>query len=532
MDPVIGIIWIVSFVVVTVAVTGLSRRVGWSAPVALVAVGAGVSFIPAVPAVELQPQLVLYGILPPLLYAAAIRTSFVDVRARRDSILLLSVGLVAFTVVCIAFLTWLIVPAITLAAAFAIGAIVAPTDAVAVTAVAGRIGLPRRLVTVLEGESLLNDATALVALNAAIIAIVGTGQVTALSISLDFVIAVVVGIVVGLGIGLLLSMIRKQIKSPVLDTTLSLVAPYLAFIPAQLLHGSGVLAVVVAGLLAGYRAPIIQTAEERVSESINWRTIQFLLENAVFLFIGLALKGILIGVNHSGFEVWQTVLICVGVLAALLVSRAVWMLIVTSIYRWGPQRLRARGWSWATGAAVSFAGIRGVVTLAAAFLLPKATPDREFLQFLAFAVVVGTLVEGLALPWVIRRLRLPAPNWRQEMDETHRLLAEAQTAGLARLDVELADNSVEDRVVERLKANATFLAQALDEPSPAESEPVLAAYNRLRGLMIEAERAAILAARAEGRYQEPSVRAALASIDVEETALRINKPKRPGSNLT
>jgi Na+/H+ antiporter len=523
MDPVSTIVWIVIFVVVTVTVTGFSRRIGWSAPFVLVVVGAVASFLPSVPHIELEPELVLYGLLPPLLFAAAIRTSVVDVRARRDGILLLSVGLVAFTVVMVGLTAWLVVPAITLAAAFAFGAVVAPTDAVAITAIAGRLGLPRRVVTVLEGESLLNDATALVALNASIAAILTS--VTPLSVTADFVVAVVGGVGVGLVVGWVLSVIRRQLHAPVLDTSLSLVTPYLAFILGELVHGSGVLAVVIAGLFLGYRAPVIQSAEARIAESINWRTIQFLLENAVFLFIGLNLESILAGVSLTGTGFWSTVWISLVIFAALLASRFAWMAITTAIYRYGPRRLRERGWSWRTGVAVSFAGMRGVVTLAAVFLLPPETPQRELLQLLAFVVVVGTLLQGLALPWVIRRLRLPPPNRSQERIEAQMLLAEAQTAGLARLDAEVTDAD-EQRVIGRLRTNAVFLADALDNPAPEDAEPLPAAYNRLRRAMIEAEREAVLAARVEGRFQEPAIRSALAFIDVEESALKAGSPKR------
>lgn len=523
MDPVSTIEWIVVFVVVTVAVTGLSRRVGWSAPFALVVVGAIASYLPSVPTIELQPELVLYGLLPPLLFAAAIRTSVIDVRARRDGILLLSVGLVAFTVVFVGLTAWLVVPAISLAAAFAFGAVVAPTDAVAVTAIAGRLGLPRRLVTVLEGESLLNDATALVALNAAIAAILST--VTPWTVTADFAIAVVGGVGVGLAVGVVLATIRTQLRAPVLDTTLSLVTPFLAFILGDLVHGSGVLAVVIAGLYLGYRAPVVQSAEARIAESINWRTIQFLLENAVFLFIGLNLKSIVEGAVQTGPGFWPTVWISLALYAAVLVSRFIWMVITTLIYHHGPRRLRERGWSWRTGVAVAFAGMRGVVTLAAVFLLPPQTPGREFLQFLAFVVVVGTLLQGLALPWIIRRLRLPPPDKTQERVEAQMLIAEAQTAGLARLNSEVTDAD-EERVIGRLRVNAEFLAEAINNPAPEESEPLPAAYARLRRAMIEAEREAILAARVEGRYQEPAIRSALTFIDVEEAALKAGSPKR------
>ncbi|PPF18769.1 sodium:proton antiporter [Rathayibacter sp. AY1A7] len=520
-EPVVAIVWIVSFVVVTVLVTGLSGRVNWSAPVALVAVGALASFVPGIPEVVVEPDVVLFGILPPLLYAAAIRTSVLDVRARGDSILLLSVGLVVFTVAVVGAVAWMVVPAITVAAALAFGAIVAPTDAVAVTAIAGRLRLPRRMLTVLEGESLLNDATALVALNASLLAIVST--VTPGRIALDFVLAVAVGGGVGIGIAVLLGFVRKQVQSSVLDTSLSLVTPYVAFIPAQLLHGSGVLAVVVAGLYLGYRAPVIQSAQARIAESLNWRTIQFLLENAVFLFIGLSLSSVVEATADSGIGVWQTVGIGAAVLAALVGSRVAWMCMTTLLFRHGPRRLQQRGWTWPTAIGVSFAGIRGVVTLAAAFLLPAETPQRAFLQFLAFIVVAGTLVEGLALPRLVRALKLPAPNEMQEHVEKQMLLAEAQAAGLARLDAEPQDG-VEDRVLDRLRRNAMFLADALENPPEGEGvEPLPQAYNRLRRVMIAAEREAVLRARSEGRYQEPAVVSALAFLDVEEEALAVGR---------
>ncbi|MFI5061214.1 MAG: Na+/H+ antiporter [Actinomycetales bacterium] len=524
MDPVATIVWIVSFVLATVTVTGLSRRVGWSAPVVLVVVGAIVSFVPGVPHVQLEPEVVLYGLLPPLLFAAAIQTSFVDVRARRDGILLLSVGLVVFTVIVVGFTTWWVVPSLTIAAAFAFGAVVAPTDTVAVTAIAGRLHLPRRLVTVLEGESLLNDATALVALNATIAAIVSV--VNPWAIAGDFVLAVVVGVAVGLGVGFVIASIRKQLRAPVLDTSLALITPYVAFIPAQFLHGSGILAVVVAGLLLGYRSPTIQTAEARIAETINWRTISFLLENAVFLFIGLELSSIVRKAFTSGITPSQTVLISVVVLLALFLARLVWMVLTTALYRHGPKRLRERGWNWPTGIAVSFAGIRGVVTLAAVFLLPNGTPHKEFLQFLAFVVVVATLLEGLALPWIIRRLKLPPPDFAQEAGEMQRLLAEAQTAGLGQLETQVT-GSEDHRVIERLRINALFLADAIENPTPDESEDAPIEYQRLRRSMIKAERQAVLQARSEGRYQEPAVRSVLAFLDAEESALKSSGPKKP-----
>jgi Na+/H+ antiporter len=523
MNPAVEtIVWIVGFVLVTVTVTGLSGRVNWSAPVALVVVGAGISFIPAVPDVEIDPEAILYGLLPPLLFAAAIQTSFRDVRARRDSILALSVGLVVFTAFVAGLATWLLVPGLGFAAAIAFGAVVAPTDAVAVSSVAGSVPLPRRLVTILQGESLLNDATALVTLNAAIaatVAVLNPGLVIG-----EFALQVVVGVGIGLLVGWLVSLVRRQLRAPVLDTSLSLVAPYLAFISAQLLHGSGVLAVVIAGLLLGYRSPTVQSAEARVAERINWRTIEYLLENAVFLFIGLSLRHIVGAAWNHGPGLWGTIGACVGVLLSLIVARAAWTFALTLIYRHGPRFIRARSWSWRNAAGVSAAGIRGVVTLVAAFLLPDI-PLRPFLQFLAFVVVIGTLLEGLALGPILRALRLPPPNIAQELAERRNLMAEAKVAGTERLDAVVAEGDSAD-VVEQLRATAQFHG-ALDGTEVDEGvEHPLVTYKRLRQSMIQAERAAVLAARREGRYQEPAVLAVLASIDAEETALRASSSDR------
>ncbi|HEU0206985.1 MAG TPA: Na+/H+ antiporter [Pseudolysinimonas sp.] len=522
-DTRVAVIWAVAFVVVTVAITGFTGRVGWSAPIALILVGAAVSFIPGVPHIGLDPELVLYGVIPPLLFAAAIRTSVRDVLARNDSILALSVGLVAFTVVAVGFVAWALMPAIGLAAAFALGAVVAPTDAVAVNAVAGRVALPRRLVTVLEGESLLNDATALVALNAAIIAIVGV--VNPLLVVGDFVVAVAGGLAVGFAVGWVLSRIRKQLRAPVLDTSLSLITPYLAFILAQSFGGSGVLAVVIAGLFLSYRSPSVQSAEARIAERLNWRTVDYLLQNAVFLFIGLNLVDIAKGAMSQSPGLWPTVGICAGILAALVVSRFVWVMTLTVIYRRGPRFLRGRSWSWRNGVAVSSAGIRGVVTLIAVYLLPVGTPSLEFLRLLALVVVVGTLLEGLLLPPIIRVLKLPSPNYDQEHQERFALMAEAEQAGVDELETRLTGDD-DDAVIERLRMNAAFLEEAIALAPEDGREPRLAAYTRLRKTMIAAQRAAVLKARRENRYQERAIQSVLAAIDAEETALKLASPRK------
>lgn len=511
---------VVGAVVLAVVVSVLARRLGWSAPLMLVALGTIAALIPGMPQVTIDPNVVLYGVLPPLLFAAASRASLIDLRNRRDPILLSSLGLVAFTVIAVGAVGWWLVPGISVAAAFAFGAVVAPTDQVAVEAVTRRARLPRMLGTILEGENLLNDATALVALNSAIVAI--TATISPLAIGGSFVLGVVGGVAVGLVLGWVLGLARGALAAPVLDTSLSLVTPYLAFLLAQVVHGSGALAVVVAGLFLGYRAPYFQSAQARVAESLNWRTIQFIVENLVFLLIGLSLPRAIEGARGSGIPGWQLVLIALGLLCAVVLSRLIWGVVVTPLFRYGPARLRRVGWPWVTVVPWTLAGVRGVVTLAAVFLLPSSTPDRAVLQLLAFAVVIGTLLLALPIPRVLQAAGLVVTATDQERIEAELLMAEAKAAGLELVRECVADD-VDQRVVERLTADAAFVSSSVDEgPSPA-GESLNAAYARLRVQLFRAERRAVLEARGERRYQEAAVRAVMHILDAEETAARATR---------
>jgi CPA1 family monovalent cation:H+ antiporter len=254
---------LLGIVAVVVGVSALARRYGASAPLALTALGILLSFLPMVPLVTVGPEVILLGILPPLLYAAAIRTSLVDLGANKNVIGLLSVGLVAFTALGVGLVAWWFAD-IPFGAAIALGAVVAPPDAVAATAVARRIGLPRRSVTILEGESLFNDATAITILRTAIVAIGGT--VTVLGVGVEFLRQAVGGILVGLAVAWVLAKVRRRITDTTTDTALSFMAPWLAYLPAELIHASGVLAVVIAGVLLGHKAPMIQTPADTGSE--------------------------------------------------------------------------------------------------------------------------------------------------------------------------------------------------------------------------------------------------------------------------
>ena len=458
----------------------------------------------------------LIGLLPPLLYAAAIRTSLVDFKANRRAIMLLSVGLVVFSTLTVGLIAWWAVPGLSLAAGFAIGAVVAPPDAVAATTVARRVGMPRRIVAILEGESLVNDATALVALNTAIAAI--SASVSVWHIGWDFVRSAGGGLAVGLVAAFMLALVRRRITDPVLDTTLSFAAPYVAFLPAQEIKASGVLAVVVCGLILGHQAPVLQTAGSRVAENINWRTVQFVLENAVFLLIGLQVRDLIRDVTNQGLS-WGDVLPpALAILGATIVARIVWVFASTGTIR----LLRKPAWTWAAATVVSWSGMRGVVTLAAAFLLPVHTPQRSLLKLIAFIVVAGTLlIHGLTLPWLVRRLRLPGPDAAEDALQAAGLVTEAARAGLVVLERAKTPEDPEE-VIAQLEERAMRRANQIWEQlgrSHSELEPPTVTYRRLRLQMLAAERTSIMDARDRGVYDDDVLRAALSAIDTEESLL-------------
>lgn len=507
---------ILALAAVVGVVSAFARRLGWSDPLVLVVVGIGLSFVPSFLDIRLTPNIVLIGLLPPLLYSAAIRTSLIDFKKNRRAILLLSIGLVAFTVVTVGYVAWWVMPSVSLAAAFALGAVVAPPDAVAATTVARRVGMPRRIVSILEGESLFNDATALVALNTAIAAL--SSSVSAWEIGWDFVRAAGGGLLIGAVAALVLAFVRKRIDDPVLDTVLSFAAPYVAFLPAEEIKASGVLAVVVTGLYLGHRAPTLQSARSRIAENLNWRTVQFLLENTVFLLIGLQVRDILRAVGNEHLPWSEVVWPCVVVLAVTIAVRLIWNFASAGLVA----LCASNSWGWRVTLVVSWSGMRGVVTLAAAFLLPDETPDRSLLILVAFVVVAGTLlVEGMTLPWLVRRLHLLGPDMAEDALQAAGLVEAAARAGRAVLD-ELVTDEDPPEVIEQLRERSFRRSNQIWEQlgrAQTELEPPAATYRRLRLSMLSAERSSILEARDSGKYDDDVLRNALNDIDLEESLL-------------
>src|ERR1700712_3354875 len=318
-------IYAVIGVSVIVGVAAFSKRLGVAAPIILVVVGVGLSYLPGVPLIEIAPEWILDGLLPPILYAAAISVPVVDFRRNLGTITSLSVVLVLLTAFGTGFLLYTMLPDLNLAAAIALGAIISPPDAVAATSVGRRLGLPPRLLTILEGEGLVNDATALVLLRTASAAAIGALASPWAGVT-DFIYAVVVAIAVGLVAGFVTVFVRSKLNDPVLDTAISFAVPFAAFMPAEGIGASGVLAVVIAGLYTGHAAPSRFNAQARISDRINWRTVQFFLESGVFLVIGLEIRTLIDHVTDDPGELGVWPVIGIGVVAtiALIVLRFVW----------------------------------------------------------------------------------------------------------------------------------------------------------------------------------------------------------------
>jgi len=508
---------LVAIAAVVIAVTAASRRWNLPAPLVLMLVGLAGSWLPFVPELHLDPEIVLLGVLPPLLYTAAIQTSAIDLKRDARSIAILSVLLVAVTAAVVGLVASALL-GIPYAAGFALGAVVAPPDAVAATAIAKRVGLPRRVVNILEGESLVNDATAITCLRVAIVAIGGT--VSAVEVGGLFLLAAGGGVVIGLVVALLFSRIRRHVTNPVLDTACSLLVPFVAYLPAEAVHSSGVVAVVTAGIVLGHRSPVIQTAESRVTERITWRTIQFLLENTVFLLIGLQTRWIVADVQHGEIGLAWAMVVAVLVLLTAVTVRMLWLLVSRFLLR------RHRRLDGAATAIIGWAGMRGVVTLAAAQLLPEDVPHRDVMVFVALVVTVGTLLlQGLTLGPLASRLGTHGPDAREDALQVAHLLQKLGNRSIARLDDMAGDPEAKALVIDRIRDRANAVWERLGQ----ETATPAAEYRRLRLATLAGERADLLAWRyRSGRKsaaagQETVDQAVLADVlallDEEETTL-------------
>jgi Na+/H+ antiporter len=492
------------------ALTALAPVLHVPYPILLVLGGLALGFIPGVPELTMPPELVLVGVLPPLLYSAAFFTSLRDLRANFRQIGLLAFVLVAATMVAVAVvahyatdLSW--------SASFVLGAVVAPTDPIAATAIARRMGVPRRIVTVVEGESLINDATALVLYGAAVTAVV-TGAFSIWEASLEFVLSVVGGIAIGLGVGWLIALVRIRLDNIPAEILISLISGYLAYIPAESLGVSGVLAAVTVGIYLGWRSPELSTPAMRMQAFAVWETLVFVVNALLFTLIGMQLRPILDSL--SGQSAAELITDALLVVATVMVVRMAWVFAARQQYP----------------VVVGWMGMRGAVSLAAALALPLETdagaafPGRDLIIFLAFAVILGTLVfQGLTLPKLLRHLRLEDDRLEEKEDTKARIYA--ADAALVRLEELLDEDWVRPETAERLRGLYSFRRSRFQARFDSEDDGAIERqstdFQRLRRELLEAERAAVVSLRRDGRISDQVMRRVERDLDLDDSRLDI-----------
>ncbi|MFJ3199495.1 Na+/H+ antiporter [Streptomyces sp. NPDC086989] len=513
---------LVALVAGSAAVAGAARRTRVPAPLLLVAAGLMASYVPGVPSYALDPHIVLPLLLPPLLYTAAVDSSYLDLRANIRPVGLLSVGYVLFATVAVGYAAYLVVPGLSLPVALVLGAVIAPPDAVAATAIARKLGLPNRITTILQGESLVNDATAITAYKVALAAAVGVSAGWAGGIA-EFLLASVGGVGVGLVLMVPIHHLRKRLREPLLQNTLSLLIPFVAYAAAERVHASGVLAVVVVALYLGHRNWQVDFAT-RLQEEAVWKMVAFILESVVFALIGLQLPVVLKGVAE--YEGWHAAWYALAVFLAVVVARFVWVFPATFVPRLS-ERIRTRepDTNWKAPVIVGWAGMRGVVSLAIAFSVPVSVPHRNLILFLTFTTVIGTLVvQGLTLPPLIRLLRLPPRDLQAETLAEAQAQSEASRSAEDRLAELLAEpeNALPPPLAERLRTvmerrrNAVW--ERLGEVNPVTGESADDVYRRLAREMIAAEREVFVNLRDHRRIDDEMLRGLLRRLDLEEAA--------------
>jgi CPA1 family monovalent cation:H+ antiporter len=522
------------------AVTLLLIAAQWTRtpyPILLVLGGLGLAAIPGIPEVELDPDVVLLVILPPLLYAAAFFTPLRELRRNVGPISILAVGLVLATMVAVAVVAhealdfgW--------AEAFVLGAIVSPTDPVAATAIARRLGVPGRIVTIVEGESLVNDATALVAYKFAVAAVV-TGSFSLIEASGEFVLTVVGGIAVGIAVGALIAAVRRRLDNPPVEVTIALFSAYFAYLPAEAIGVSGVLAAVTVGIYMGRLTSRLTSPTTRIQGVAVFQILTFLLNSALFVLVGLQLPTVIDGI--SDLDTGELIRDGALVAATVILIRILFVFPITYLPRRLFRRLRSRDPypPWRHTLLVSWTGMRGAVSLAAALALPLATdagggfPKRDLIIFCAFSVILATLlIQGLTLPPLIKWLGVDDYDEELEQEE---VAARLQTieAAMQRMDELVEEDWVLEDTVERVRGAYTYRQRrftALSREGEFDGgidgdgidyETRSVAYQRLVRELLEAQRSTLIDLRDRGEINDDVLRRIERELDLEDSRLEI-----------
>lgn len=510
----------------------LGQKLGISYPIFLVLAGLGISLIPGMPTFEIDPEFVFLIFLPPLLYEAAWYTSWKDFWKWKRPIGLLAFGLVIFTSCIVAFVSQAMIPGFTLALGFLLGGIISPPDAVAATSVLKSVKVPRRILTILEGESLVNDASSLIVFRFALVAVT-TGQFVLQQAIGNFFLVAGMGIVVGLAVAHVMYVIHRFLPTtPSIDTALTLMTPYLMYVTAEQFHFSGVMAVVSGGLFLSFRSHEILSHQSRLQAISVWSTVVFMMNGIIFILIGLELPIIVEGLN--GYSVAEAIQYALLISLLTIVIRMVWVFPATFIPRFLSKGIRTReknpGWSGPL--VVSWAGMRGVVSLASALSIPVmasdgvAFPQRNLILFITFIVILVTLVfQGLTLPLIIKWAQIKENDEvmpTEEQDANIELLL--KQAALKHLDEKHTGTIATNELVENLRAqmqnDISLTKQKLDslECDETEKEEV-DVYNTVLFELFEVQRKTLMNLRNEKAYDESVIRKQLAHLDLDQTKI-------------
>jgi len=515
---------VILLLAIITALAEVADRVRIPYPILLVLVGIGVSLVPGLPVITLESDTVFLLFLPPVLYSAAWSTSWPDFKAASRAISLLAIGCVLFTTTLVEVVAHYFIPGFGWPESFVLGAIISPPDAVAASEATKGLGIPRRVTTILEGESLVNDATGLIAYKYGIAA-AASGTFIFWLASINFFYVAIVGILVGLKLGQLFKWIHKITPdNPVNDTALTFIAPYTAYLLAEQIHVSGVLSVVTCGLFLSWNSSEIFKHQSRLSAWSVWETVIFILNGLIFILIGLQLPLILKQIDDHSFFTLLSYASLISV--ATIVLRLIWVYPATYLPRLFSRKIRERERrpSIRMVTIVAWSGMRGVVSLAAALALPVMVggapfPHREMIIFLTFSVIFATLViQGISLPHLIRWLGIKPSDEEQHEEQQARLKIVSKVIEHIEENYSLG---LTDEVLSQIKTKYEIRIQRIQkgEQTGKLSEEQVSEFHRVQREIIDVERLMLNSMRREGAISEEATRKIEYELDLEETRL-------------
>lgn len=511
----------------------VSNKLKFPFPIMLVLVGVVVGLIPGLPLIELKPEMVFLIFLPPLLYSSAWSTSWHDFKANLRPITLAAIGLVLFTTCLVAWAAHCLIPNFGWPEAFILGAIISPPDALAATTVTKGLGLHRRTISILEGESLLNDASGLIAYKYAIVA-AATGNFVLWQAGVQFLWVAAAGVAIGLAVGYIMYLVHKYITNdPIIETVLTFLTPFSSYLLAEHFHVSGVLAVVTTGLYLSFRSSELFSNLTRIQAFAVWETVVFILNGVIFILLGLQLRHVLDGIRQHSF----TEILGYGALLSLvvIVVRFMWVFPAAYIPRLLSKRIRETEYfSYKNVIVFGWAGMRGVVSMAAALALPLTLenghefPGRDLIIFLTFCVIFSTLVfQGLSLPWLIKLLKLPKFSVAAEEYELRLKLA---SASIVHIEENISYDAVSDSVLAQIKNKYELKINRLQktdlpytETGIISGEEIFNQFNHLQFQLIKVERELIEKMHKEGQANEEVLRKIEYELDLEEARLLMER---------